>query len=794
MKSGRQRTAPDRLPIRAGIFLTALISANSATAAAANENSYVGYDGLPTPVEQPDFSAEQQLLLELIVNGMSSGIVAQIVKRGDRFEARADDLHRAGLQLELPGETVLLDSLDGVHADYDALKQQLHLTVLPQYLPMQRLGERETVFTPARRGTGALLNYDLYASGGGSGPVQAALWHELRVFGQGGVFSTTGALRAGSGSGGSGRYDRYDTYWRLSDERRMLTAEAGDIITRTLPWAPAIRLGGVQLSRDFSVRPDIITYPLPEFAGSASLPSTVELILNGQRIAGSRIDPGPFALDTLPPLNGYGEANLVVTDIHGRSFATAMPFYVSSALLRSGLTDYSIAAGAIRRNYGISNFDYDGLAATASARHGVSDGVTVEARVEIADDLRLAGGGGVAKVGHLGTVSASYSLSQSERGRGGQLTLGYEYQRRNFTLGLHHSRQDEDYVDLGRLERRRDNGWEQLTSASASFSLGRAGTVGIGYFDARQEHRRDARLANASWTLPLGRATRLHASLSREFEDRGWSGLLTFSISLGRNSLSAGMIRNRDKGMDVRVDYSRPAPVEGGLGWSVGALGNLDQGPYLRGDAVWRTQPIELRAGAYGRDSATAWLGASGSFVMMDGAVLAANRVADAFAVVSTGESGIPVRYENQLIGRTDDAGRLLVPAVSAFYPARYDIETLSLPASVSAPVVSRKVTIAAGSGHVVRFQIERMQAARGTVVLDTGEAVPAGSLVTVNGTSTTYVGWNGLLFVENVAQDNLVEIDLPDGGSCRAAFTADIRSAAETETMIDLGVLTCSK
>src|SRR5690606_17709802 len=108
--------------------------------------------------------------------------------------------------------------------------------------------------------------------------------------------------------------------------------EAGDFITRGLSWASAVRLGGIQLSRDFSVRPDIVTYPLPEFSGAAALPSTVDLVVGGQRIAGGTVNSGPFAIDGLPPINGAGEANLIVTDMHGRSIAAAMPFYVSSDL------------------------------------------------------------------------------------------------------------------------------------------------------------------------------------------------------------------------------------------------------------------------------------------------------------------------------------------------------------------------------------------------------------------------------------------------------------------------------
>lgn len=774
-----------RLYWMAAIVAT-LLGAGMAHAADSANNRFDGYSDLPPPprADAADLSADQRLELEIFVNGLRTGFVAPVVKSSGRFQMRTEDLHRAGLLFQTAGETLFLDSLEGVRADYDAPAQQLHLTVSPEYLPVQNIGDAGHDFQPAKSDMGALLNYDVYVTGGGKARVQASLFHEARLFGPAGIFSTTGALR----TGGAKRYIRYDSYWRWSDERSMTTIEAGDIITRSLPWASAVRLGGLQVSRDFSVRPDIVTYPLPEFAGSAALPSTVDLIVDGQRIAGARINPGPFALDTLPPINGYGQANLIVTDMHGRSVATAMPFYVSSALLRPGLTDYSAAVGAFRRGYGIRNFDYTGLAATASARHGVTAGITLEVRAEIADDASVAGGGAVVKLGNLGVLNASYSRSFGHARDGNQWTVGYEYQTRGVSVGLRHTRQSSDYVDLGLLDRDQ-SGWEQLTAATASLSLGRAGTLGVAYFDVRQEYGRDVRLANIAWSLPLWGDSRVYASASRDFTVHSWSGALTLSVPLGGGTISGGIARDQNGRSAARADYSRSVPTDGGFGWNASAVTENGSSPYLRGDLIWRTQPVQLRGGAYGRDDVTGWFGASGSLVFMDGSLFAANRVADAFAVVSTnGEEGIPVRYENQLIGKTNGKGQLLVPSASAYYSARYDIDTLSLPATLRTPVVSQRVAIAAGSGHIIRFPVEHMTAARATLRDAAGQLIPAGAAVIINDSTSTYVGWDGLLFIEQVSTQNHIAISLPDGGICRADFAADPKA----DDIIELGNLIC--
>jgi len=769
-----------------------LFAAMLAPTVAHATEGFVGYGELPPPPKAAQAAAAQDLLLELVVNERRTGIIAAVHLDRDRIRLALADLKRAGLVVGAQGASLFLDELPGIEAKYDAPLQQLRLNAASDYFPSQRLGPKARPFVPASYDTGALLNYDVYVSGGGR-ETQASAWHEARLFSGAGTLSTTGVLRTGAKKS----YLRYDTNWRRSDEATAVTMEAGDFITRTLPWASAVRLGGIQISRDFAVRPDIITYPLPEFAGRAALPSTVDLIVGGQRIAGGAVEPGPFALESLPPINGAGEANLVVTDMHGRSISTAMPFYVSSALLRPGLTDFAVSVGAFREHYGIRNFDYGGVAGSASLRHGVSANITLEVRAEIAGDMSLAGGGAVVELGGGGVVSASYSRSFRSDGDGGdgaQYTLGYEYQARLFSVALRHSRQSAGYVDLGLIDVIRVRGDREISSATLSVSLGPAGTLGLGYFAIREEGGVDMRLANASMSLPLWGGSRLNASASREFEDKNWSGALTVTLPLGgrRGNLAAGIAEAENGGRTWRADYARAIPSNGGLGWSASVAG-AGNDVALRGDAAWRTDAMLLRGGAYRAGGTTAWAGASGALVLMDGSLFAANRVSDAFVVVSTnGAADIPVHYENQLIGRTNEDGKLLVPWASAYYPGQYTIDPLGLPANVAAPVVSQRIAVARGSGHIVRFPVTRMRSARLVLKDPAGGVIPAGAAARI-GDVQTVVGWDGLLFIENLGDATDIIVALPGGQICRAALGGTGNRDGTADTIIDLGERTCT-
>ncbi|MFP3374493.1 fimbrial biogenesis outer membrane usher protein, partial [Pseudomonas sp. SIMBA_068] len=79
--------------------------------------------------------------------------------------------------------------------------------------------------------------------------------------------------------------------------------------------------------------PDLVTYPLPAFAGEAAVPTSLDLFINGYKSSTTELQPGPYTLTNVPFINGAGEAVVVTTDSLGRQVSTTLPFYVTSSLL-----------------------------------------------------------------------------------------------------------------------------------------------------------------------------------------------------------------------------------------------------------------------------------------------------------------------------------------------------------------------------------------------------------------------------------------------------------------------------
>lgn len=298
-----------------------------------------------------------------MLNQQRTGQVVPVRVQGGHYLVQAEVLRARHVPLAPgAGDWVAVDRIDGVAVRYDSVAQRLEVDMPAQWLPAQHLGSGAGQDpAPIAPGRGVVLNYDLYASHVEGGSASLSLWNEQRWFGAWGVLSNTGIVRRGgrlSWAGTGQGYLRYDTSWRWADRARVRTLIVGDLITGALPWGRAVRIGGVQIARSFEIRPDLVPFPVPSFAGEAAVPSSVDLFLNGQRTASEQVQPGPFVFNTLPYVNGAGEAALVTTDALGRQVQTTLPFYVSSTLLKPGTSDYSLAAGALRRGYGIESFGY----------------------------------------------------------------------------------------------------------------------------------------------------------------------------------------------------------------------------------------------------------------------------------------------------------------------------------------------------------------------------------------------------------------------------------------------------
>ncbi|VVE87112.1 fimbria/pilus outer membrane usher protein [Pandoraea bronchicola] len=709
-------------------------------------------------------------VLEVIVNGEPTGQLAPAVRRQGRWFVRAGDLRAIGLTSDrLPttdGTEIALDSLDGVRSTYDAARQTLALQVSDAWLAPYRLGSPAPVVVSATSGTGVLINYDGYVQRDRF--TRASVWSEVRGFWSGGTVRQTGIVEHSPWRRG---YRRYDTWWQHDDPARLTSWTAGDLITGSLSWTRSLRIAGLQWRRNFSLRPDLVTFPIPALRGSAVVPSSVDLYLDGVRRMGGRVPPGPFVIQEAPGLTGDLQASVVTRDALGREQITTVPLYIDPRLLARGLSSFSVEAGLPRDDYGVRSFSYRRRpVASLAARCGATDSVTVEAQAQAGQRLALGGAGALMTLGSAGVVSASAAVSGG-RGTGSQWSAGYQYLSRRLSIDAQVIRTTGHYRDIASLDDVPAPRASDRVSVSVPFA--RASTASLSWFAQRVPRQPATRVLSASLSLPAGTRGMLSVGGFRDFARRRAHGVFAMlSVLLGGSALGSTSFNQQDGQTQAWVGASRPPDYGGGWGWQV-----------LGGHAFsQRTVQGELQyLGRHGQFSALAQqvghqtaasLGMTGALVVMDKGVHATRRTYDAFALVSTdGQPDIPVLRESVPIGHTDSRGYFLVPDLNGFEAARIDIDPMHLSADLEVVTTERRIAPQAGSGVLVRFPVRRYRAALVTLVNASGQPLRPGTSVRhVQSGAITVVGYDGEVFIDALEPRNTLESR--DGRQrCRVSF-----------------------
>lgn len=765
-----------------GVVMTALLASPSLCRAES------GDDSLPPPPDARAMNTDAVFHLALIVNHYDTQQVVPVTRRQGDFYVASADLQRAGLPPDkLPHGDVNTSRLAQVQTEYDSSGQRLLLTVPRDWVPerIMHFGGESSQSTP-HHGRGALLNYDFYASDSQHGGGQASVWHELRFFNDAGSFSSTGYVRqnlAGSHDQQEG-YVRYDTVFTATHEDDATQWRIGDVISDALSWSNSVRVGGLYWGRDFSLRPDLVTWPLPEFSGEAAVPTSVDLFIDGYRAGSTQLQPGPFTLTNLPYINGAGDAVLVTRDALGRQVSTTLPFYVASELLAPGMSDGAATLGSLRRNYGIDNADYGPAVGSATYRYGATDFLTLEGHGEAAEELALAGAGALVKLGRFGVVNGAWTESRMRDKSGHQINWGYQYSTAAFSLATQHSRRERGFGNLALYDQSDDADDDNQPLASLSqrsdqysltFNMGTFGNIGAAWIDIRSFDAQKTELLNLSWSRNLWGSSSLYLAASRDRQQGDWTLAMSVQIPLGeRDSAAFSMEKTPDAGQTQRINYTHSMPTDGGFSWNLAWARQSQDSDYQQATLGWRNNNVELQGGTYGESDEMTWWGeAMGSLVLMDNQLFAANKINDAFVVVSTdGHADVPVNYENQPIGKTNEKGYLLISSVSAYYPANYSINTLNLPADIQLKETERKVALRRQSGYLVDFPMEQERVASVILHDENAQPLPVASQVMRSQQKSAVVGYDGIVWLENLENVTILQATTPDGRHCQATLT----------------------
>jgi outer membrane usher protein len=744
----------------------------AATAAAPPLAAHAQAPECQTGVERAATAAP--LLVQPIVNGEDREVIPV------RFVAPGGPLYIGEPQLKdwgIAPERLSLQSfsserwlcVEGIGLPYQL--DPARLTLALDFPPELYTGSR-VAFVMADRlavtyAPGGFLNYDLRYDQTAGVESLGANW-EL------GAFSRHGLLTSSFFSGNNDKGTiRLDTAFRRDDPERITSAVAGDTITRSGSYGAAVRMAGLQYQRNFATAPLLITYPSADVAGTAVVPSTVDVYINNAKAYSTPVKPGPFSVQNLPVPVGAGNVRVVVRDVFGQESTAVVPYVRYDSMLKQGLHDFSYEAGYLRRNYAVESNDYGDFAAVSTHRYGVTNWLTLEGHAEAMSDRGNLGGVVQVTMPVLGLVGLGGAVS----GGNGTGKLGkafFQRNERNWSVGAAAQQQSENYMDVatepGQI---RTLGTRQV---SASARVGERNWLSV--LGLRTEDRTGTfDTATLSWSFSLTQSATLTANLSR------FSGSLqettdVFSIMLAlplgeRDFATATTERRSDQpSTDYLFNVSRNLLETDSFGYRLLA-GEQSAEQRLEAGAFLRTGIGEFgleAADAFGVSAARAY--ARGSVAAAGGEWKISRYLDQSFAMVKVADfPSVRVYANGQLVGDTDSSGIAVIPRLSGFLPNTITFEPEDIPLEGSFGDNAKPVKIANRMGALVDMGVLRRISATLTLTEADGRPVPAGASARIGEAEEEFpVARQGRVYVSGLERDkrNVLQVRIGER-ACRA-------------------------
>ena len=743
-----------------------------------------------------------QLFLNISVNSNANeDLVAVKQSKDGKLYIRSSTLKTLRLKMDehIPdNQWVCINDLNGIQFKYLENEQSLNLKVplnmltgysvdlsgqqitSPQLLKMKPLNA-------------AILNYSLYNtitndenvfSGTAEGIFNSAI----------GNFSSGVLYNGGNETSYSHeKWVRLESKWQYVDPEKIRIYTLGDFISNSPDWGSSVRLAGFQWSSAYSQRGDIVTSALPQFSGSAALPSTLDLYVNQQKIYSGLVPSGPFDIKQLPFISG-NEVTLVTTDATGQQSITKKPYYFSSKILAKGINEFSVDVGVPRYNYGLYSNDYDDATfASGAIRYGYSNSLTLSSGAEASTDgLSNLGTGFAKNVLGIGVINADIAASQYKDENGYSALLGLEGRiSKNISFNTSYRKVFDNYFDLARVSQVRYLKDNQINAESQNYlnysaladEIFRAGInynfyagygVYLGYNQIKYSDN-SYKLLSTNLSGSLDKNWGFYASAYKDYENHKDYGIyfaLRYTPSSKVNAITSvssdsGSLRYRQE------IFGLSEPQIGAFGW--GGYVERDQDANENNASVYASYRARAAylTGHYNRfgDNDQVALSATGSLVAAAGRIFAANEIGDGYAVVTNAGPQSQILNGGVNLGATDKSGRFLIANLRPYMSHHIYLDPSYLPLEWEVSSTNQTAFVGYRQGTLVDFGAHQVISGLVKLVDQNNSPLMPGYAVRINDQQDGVVGYDGEVFIPNLLKQNKLEVDLLDHGSCQVDF-----------------------
>lgn len=670
-----------------------------------------------------------------------------------------------------------------------------------------------SLLTPQKPPFGAYINYDLYSSGPvNNGQPSVGLQNsELltpTVFGPWGNLNAQYLISQNSGDNTtppSGNNPlRLQSFYQLDLPDEMQTIIVGDSTTSAGSWGQSVLFGGISWETNFWTQPNYTTFPLPAAEGTATVPTSVQLLVANAVVDTQKIAPGPFTINNIPVVSGAGTLNVLTKNVFGQQIVTTIPYYASNSLLKPGLQDFSYQFGFVRENYGINSNDYGPLIGIVNDRLGVTNNLTVEGNLQGMRDQQNFGAGFAYSFSNFFMVNAALENSQNILGAGSLVNFGIE--RRaigGFSFGANFYLTSANYLEIAATPQ------SPSPSTTAQLFLSKSLFNRYGSAISYTEVNNRGGLGNNNYlsfkvsrSFPSGISLIL-SGLTNITGQANRSINLTLSMSFGSDynismtNYYQGSSYGNPAYDQIWTNFTKNTPAGQGYGYDLQttqyALSGQNQANY---QGAYYLNADYANASIYlaNQSNLTSYqANVTGAVTYMDQKLYLSPQVNGSFALAELpGLSGVNVYYNNQLVGQTNNAGNIIIPNLMPYRQNNITIDPQNFPINTEIDDSQISPVPYANEGIIVHFPIQKIQAVVFNLILPDKNNPPVGAIVRIsNAKKVNYVGYNGEVYLPFI-QTGQTDIAVSwSEGECNA--TINFKGAKDANIPIsNLGTILC--
>lgn len=599
-----------------------------------------------------------------------------------------------------------------VNAEKDEGLQALKINIPAEYFEGNEYSNRLPM--PNKASLGAFLNYDLYYGDDGAS-YDSSILLESGIFKDFWLFENAFLYRKYDNDYELGnKFTRINSSFEVDFPKQYAKLTLGDNTSVYNSLIDSFRFGGISFGTNFTERPDFIYWNIPTLKGSAALPSTVDLYVNGVNLYKQNVAPGHYTVQTGANIQQGGDAQIVVEDIMGNRTVQNFPIYINNKLLRPSLNEYNFSLGKIRYNYSEENNDYREFFSNIYFRRGLTLNTTVGTNIAYSDEIKNLSFLWTQGLNKYALLDMSLTGSRHKGNDGYSLGMSVSRNSGRFSYGISSRYRSDDFRSLGYLDWQNNTKFDNLFYLSM-FNLPFLNSFNVNYVERKYYKNNDwsandDKVLNVGFTKSIGKFSSLSVSYFKELSGDKNNGI-NLSLSFYLNNHRNIYLDHSTDQDQSRIRYSKYSSRQTGFDYSLGVNRSHSDYSYnvhgLLKTSVGDLSVLHDQSERYRNTQATY----SGALVWLKNKVALTKYVDNSFALVKVGDyKDIDVYRSLSLIGATQKNGYLFVHNIIPYVNYDISFNQDQLPMEDTFDYSSQKMIGLNQRGYVFNFPIYKTQ------------------------------------------------------------------------------------